>query len=121
VVLGLAFKNNTNDLRHTPVRPVVEALRATSAQVVIYDPLVSDTAAEAEFGLQQAASLAAAVEGADCIAVLAGHDRIRDLDFAALARQVSMPCLIVDGRAYYSRETITQLHELGYAYRGIGR
>ena len=24
-VLGLAFKNNTNDLRHTPVKPVVEA------------------------------------------------------------------------------------------------
>ncbi|HEY5988972.1 MAG TPA: nucleotide sugar dehydrogenase [Streptosporangiaceae bacterium] len=120
-VLGLAFKNNTNDLRHTPVAPVVAALRTAGARVEIYDPLVADSAAEAAFGQRQAASVAAAVAGADCVAVLAGHDQIRDLDFAGLARQVSLPALLVDGRAYYPPETLARLRALGFAYRGIGR
>ena len=120
-VLGLAFKNNTNDLRDTPVRPVVEALRSTCAQIAIYDPLVADSAAEARFGLAPAPSMEAAVDGADCVAVLAGHDRIRDLDFADLARRVSMPCLLVDGRAYYPRDAIARMRDLGFCYRGIGR
>jgi nucleotide sugar dehydrogenase len=120
-VLGLAFKNNTNDLRHTPVRPVVEALRSTCGQVRIYDPLVADSAAEAEFGLAQSPSFAHAVQDADCVAVLAGHDQFQAMDFAELAHQVSLPCLIVDGRAYYSRQTIETMRQLGFSYRGIGR
>jgi nucleotide sugar dehydrogenase len=120
-VLGLAFKNNTNDLRHTPVAPVVGALRSAGARVEIYDPLVADSAAEAAFGQRKAASVAEAVAGADCIAVLAGHDQIRGLDLADLARHVDLPCLMVDGRAYYSPQTLAQLRALGFAYRGIGR
>jgi dTDP-alpha-D-glucose dehydrogenase len=120
-VLGLAFKNNTNDLRHTPVRPVVEALRASCGQVAIYDHLVADDAARAEFGLQPSPSMHDAVQNADCVAVLAGHDRFRDLDFVDLARRVSMPCLVIDGRAYYPRQTIEQMRGLGFVYRGIGR
>jgi nucleotide sugar dehydrogenase len=120
-VLGLAFKNNTNDLRNTPVRPVVEALRRSCGQVALYDPLVADDAAQAEFGMQQSASLQDAVDNADCVAVLAGHDQFASLDFADLSRQVSMPCLIIDGRAYYPRPTIELIRGLGFAYRGIGR
>ena len=120
-VLGLAFKNNTNDLRHTPVRPVVEALHASCGRVTIYDHLVADDVAKAEFGLQQSPSVQDAVQDADCVAVLAGHDRFRDLDFVDLARRVSMPCLVIDGRAYYPRQTIEQMRGLGFAYRGIGR
>lgn len=120
-VLGLAFKNNTNDLRQTPVRPVVEALRRSCRCVTIYDPLVVGHAAEAEFGMQQSVSVEDAVQDADCVAVLAAHDTFRELDFADLAGQVSMPCLIIDGRAYYSSEKIGQMRGLGFAYRGIGR
>lgn len=120
-VLGLAFKNNTNDLRHTPVKPVIEALRSAGTQVAIYDPLVSDDAARAEFGLRQARSWEEAVTGADCVAVLAGHDRIKEIDFADIAQKVSMPCLLVDGRAYYSPETLATVRRLGFSYKGIGR
>jgi len=120
-VLGLAFKNNTNDLRRTPVLPVVQALRESCRTVTIYDPLVTAEQARAMFGLEQSASLAEAVQDADCVAVLAGHDSLRDLDLPDLAGRVSMPCLIFDGRAYYSRPVIDQMRGLGFAYRGIGR
>jgi UDP-N-acetyl-D-mannosaminuronic acid dehydrogenase len=120
-VLGLAFKNNTNDLRHTPVKPVIDALRMAAGSVTIHDPLVADYMAEQVFGLKNAPSWEAAVEDADCVAVLAGHDLIKKIDFADLAQKVSMPCLLVDGRAYYPAETIQRAQALGFSYLGIGR
>src|ERR1700722_17528346 len=86
-VLGLAFKNNTNDLRHTPVLPVVRALQASSGELAIYDPLVADEIAEAKFGMKQASSFEDAVRDADCVAVLAGHNQFATMDFADLARR----------------------------------
>lgn len=120
-VLGLAFKNNTNDLRHTPVLPVVQALQASCGELTIFDPLVADDIAEAMFGMRQAPSFEGAVKDADCVAVLAGHNQFATLDFADLARRVSMPCLVIDGRAYYPRPTIETMRDLGFGYRGIGR
>ena len=120
-VLGLAFKNNTNDLRNTPVKPVVAALREARAQVTLYDPLVDPETAFGEFGLQPAARLEDAVSGAHCVAVLAGHDQLQNLDFRELALLVARPCLLVDGRAYYPRGVIDQMREAGFIYRGIGR
>jgi dTDP-alpha-D-glucose dehydrogenase len=120
-VLGLAYKNNTNDMRNTPVRAVVDALRADGAQVSIYDPLITAQAAEAEFGLKPSPDFEDAVRDCDCVAVLAGHELFQNLDFADLAQRVSMPCVIIDGRAYYPKETIASLREAGFTYRGIGR
>jgi len=39
-VLGAAFKNNTSDLRSSPVRGVVEALVKAGMEVRVHDPLV---------------------------------------------------------------------------------
>src|ERR1700754_476601 len=54
-VLGLAFKNNTGDLRATPTVGAVEALREACAEVTIYDPLVDAEEAAGLFGQPQAA------------------------------------------------------------------
>ncbi|MEU8246002.1 nucleotide sugar dehydrogenase [Nonomuraea sp. NPDC048916] len=120
-VLGLAFKNNTGDLRATPTQPVVAALREAGAQVTLFDPLVDDDEAEKTFGLRPAASLEEAVRDADCLAVLAWHRQFEALDFAELRQWAGASCAVIDGRAYYSRETIARLRQLGFAYRGIGR
>lgn len=118
-VLGLAFKNNTGDLRATPTQGVVQSLAKAGADVRIYDPLVDPAIAEELFSIRPAASLQEAVDGADCLAVLALHNELAAIDFATLP--VAKPCLVVDGRAYYPKEKIASLRELGYAYRGIGR
>jgi nucleotide sugar dehydrogenase len=118
-VLGLAFKNNTGDLRATPTRGAVEALAKSGADVRIYDPLVDIDQAEALFGIKPAASLHEAVKNADCLAVLALHRQLEDIDFATLP--VAAQCIVLDGRAYYSKEKIASLRRLGYVYRGVGR
>jgi len=118
-VLGLAFKNNTGDLRSTPTRDVVEALREAGAEVSIHDPLVDTVQAEAMFGVPLTERLDDAVRDADCVAVLALHRDFEDIDFARLP--VAGSCLVLDGRAYYSKDKIGSLRDLGYVYRGIGR
>jgi dTDP-alpha-D-glucose dehydrogenase len=118
-VLGLAFKNNTGDLRATPTQGTVEALVKSGAEVRIYDPLVDVDRARALFGIKPAASLQEAVQDADCLAVLALHRQLEDIDFATLP--VAAQCLVLDGRAYYPKEKVASLRELGYVYRGVGR
>jgi UDP-N-acetyl-D-mannosaminuronic acid dehydrogenase len=118
-VLGLAFKNDTGDLRATPTRGVIEALAKAGAEVRLHDPLVDPGEAAEVFGARPEPELADAVRDADCVAVLAYHRCFREVDFGALP--VASPCLLVDGRAYLSAEEISELGARGYAYRGIGR
>ncbi|WP_242883811.1 nucleotide sugar dehydrogenase [Actinomadura litoris] len=118
-ILGLAFKNNTGDLRATPVRDVVAELLGAGVAVRSHDPLVDPDQAERLVGTRPAESLEDTVRDADCVAVLALHERFAGIDFAALP--VAASCLLLDGRAYYSKEKIAMLRELGYRYRGIGR
>ena len=120
-VLGLAFKNETGDLRLTPVRPLVAALVEAGAVTALYDPLADPAAVRAMFGAPLESSLEHTVAGADCVAVLAGHRAFHQLDLDWLAASVAMPCLLFDGRAYYPRATVARLRALGFAYRGIGR
>lgn len=120
-VLGVAFKNNTGDLRATPVLPVVTRLRQGGAEVAVFDPLADPGEVEKTFGLAPAATAEEALAGADCVAVLARHDAFDEIDFVALRESVAPSCVIVDGRAYYSRETIDRFRRHGFAYRGIGR
>jgi len=118
-VLGLAFKNNTGDLRATPTVAAVKELSKVVAQVRLYDPLVDAEQVESMFEITPSASLREATSNAECVAVFALHDEFADIDFAELPTAES--CLIFDGRAYYSREQIDGWREQGYAYRGIGR
>jgi dTDP-alpha-D-glucose dehydrogenase len=120
-VFGVAFKNNTGDLRATPVLPVVTSLRQGGAEVAIFDPLADPGEVEKQFGLAPVTTPQEALVDADCIAVLARHDQFDKIDFVAHRNDVASSCVIVDGRAYYPRELIDRFRRHGFAYRGIGR
>ncbi|MFE5245514.1 MULTISPECIES: nucleotide sugar dehydrogenase [unclassified Streptomyces] len=118
-VLGLAFKNDTGDLRATPVLDTVRALTRAGVTVRLHDPLVDAEEARAMFGLPLTATVEEAVRGADCVAVLALHRDFAGIDYAALP--VAENCVLFDGRAYYPKERVARFAEDGYVYRGIGR
>ncbi|ONI76463.1 UDP-glucose 6-dehydrogenase [Actinosynnema sp. ALI-1.44] len=120
-VLGVAFKNDTGDIRGTPVRGVVDSLRGAGTEVALFDPLADPAKVATEFRLAPRASLADAVDGADAVAILAGHRQFHDIDFAWLRTRARMPCLVFDGRVYYPAPVVRSLRELGFHYRGIGR
>lgn len=120
-VLGVAFKNNTGDLRETPVLPVVTRLRGLGAELTLFDPLADPDHVEKIFELTPVATAEEALAGADCIAVLARHDAFDDIDLVNFRQTVAPACVIIDGRAYYSRETIDRFRRHGFVYQGIGR
>jgi UDP-N-acetyl-D-galactosamine dehydrogenase len=52
LVMGLAFKENTPDLRNSKVADLVAELRANGARVDVWDPWVSAREAEEEYGIK---------------------------------------------------------------------
>ena len=118
-LLGFSFKSNSGDCRFTPVAPLVAKLRAAGCDLRICDPMV--TAAEAEHhGIDLVPGWQEAVEGADAVLILAGHDAFTGIaaeDFARLAPGA----LIYDGRIDYPRGRIAELEAAGLAYMGVGR
>ncbi|PRW64242.1 nucleotide sugar dehydrogenase [Actinopolyspora mortivallis] len=120
-VLGLAYKNNTGDLRETPTLPVVERLRRCGVSVSVYDPLADPREVETMFGVPPCVSAYEAASGADCVAVLAWHRAMENLDFGELARSTAEGCLVLDGRAYFTGDVIDGIEKCGFRYRGVGR
>jgi len=76
-VLGLAYKPNVDDLRESPAIEVSRLLQAAGARVTAYEPYKHNAEIR---GLPVAATLEAAVAEADILALLVGHDVLKELD-----------------------------------------
>ncbi|MFC6090012.1 nucleotide sugar dehydrogenase [Saccharothrix lopnurensis] len=120
-VLGLAFKSDTGDLRETPVAPFVEHLRNAGCTIRLHDGLAEPDRVRALFGQDPEPTIAAALAGADAVAILAGHREYRELTAADLRAATRAGCLVFDGRRYFTRDEISDLHAHDLQYRGIGR
>lgn len=120
-VLGYSFKTNSGDCRFTPVAPFLSALKAAGySDVAVCDPTVSQTEA-AQHGLSLVDDWREALDGADAVAIMAGHDAFRGIDPAAFKAHMAPGALIYDGRIYYDHDTIAALEAAGFTYRGVGR
>jgi UDPglucose 6-dehydrogenase len=94
-VLGLAFKPDTDDIRGSRAKPVVEGLRERGAEVVAYDPSGASEAMAERYDIAYVDSAAAALDGAYGACVVTDWPEFATLDreFDAMAREV-----VVDGR-----------------------
>ena len=117
---GLAFKANTDDIREAPSISVINALTAAGARVRAYDPVASANARAIVSGntrVELAESAAAALDGADVLAVITEWLEFRSPDFDQLARTLKAKA-IFDGRNLYDPATV---RAAGLQYFGIGR
>ena len=117
---GLAFKPNTDDMREAPSRNLLEALWAAGARVRAYDPVAMQEALRI-YGerddLQLVDCPLAAVQGADCLAIVTEWQVFRAPDFELLAKTLG-DRMIFDGRNLYD-PALPASHGLGYV--SIGR
>lgn len=75
LVLGVAYKPNVNDLRESPAFDVIHLLQEKGALVSYYDPFVPEV--DFEFvRMNSEKDLAAAVEKADCVAIITNHSKV---------------------------------------------
>jgi UDPglucose 6-dehydrogenase/GDP-mannose 6-dehydrogenase len=113
-VLGLAFKQGTDDMRESPAIPIVLELQRRGAVVTAFDPVAANEAARI-FGTaapRLAASLDEAVRDADAILLVTRWPEFGDLPRLVAARD-GQPPLLVDGRRMIDPHAVPR-------YRGIG-
>ncbi|MDV2582150.1 nucleotide sugar dehydrogenase [Alkalibacillus haloalkaliphilus] len=74
-ILGLAFKENVQDVRNSKVVDIVKELHDYDINVLVHDPLVKYEEVESEYGLTM--SREEELEDLDAIIVAVGHDEIK--------------------------------------------
>lgn len=120
-VLGISFKNNTGDCRFTPTKPILEKLEASGCALKVFDPWVGHSDALTVTSVPLVDNFKEVVEGADCVAFLAGHDEFKRIEVEALMNLAKPGAVIFDGRNLFDRKKIETLKNAGFKYRGIGR
>ncbi len=116
-LLGLAFKQDTDDMREAPSITIGDYCREEGAVVRGYDPVARETALRAMPYLELTDNAYELAEGADALVVLTPWNEFMQLDMARVKEAMHTPILI-DGRNLYEP---SKMRELGFQYRGIGR
>ena len=117
-VLGLAFKPNTDDMRHAPAIPLIESLIKFGAHVVAVDPIAVECAkavlpAEVEY----AEKASSALQGADAAVLVTEWPEFVALDWLVMGERMRRKVLF-DGRNVYDAD---DMKALGFEYYCIGR
>jgi len=116
-LLGLAFKENTDDLRESPAIGIAEYLVKGGADVYAYDPVAMENAAKELPVVNYVNSAYEAAEGADAVVIATPWNEFKNLDMGRILEGLKTPILI-DGRNMYDPDL---MHEMGFKYRGVGR
>jgi len=116
-ILGLAFKQNTDDMRDAPSIPLVTNLLKMGASISAYDPVAAENARKLLPDAEFAKDAYTAAKDADVLVVVTEWDEFRGLDLKRFAKSMRGK-LIVDLRNVYNR---ADAEEAGFTYIGLGR
>lgn len=117
VVLGLAFKPGTSDMREARSIYVIKKLLEKGAKVRACDPVAILEAQKIIAGVDFLSDPYEALAGADCLLLVTEWPEYQKLDFAKI-KKIMRSWIVVDGRNIYNRK---QLEKLGFIYGGIGK
>lgn len=116
-LLGLAFKQDTDDMRDSPAIAVVQALVDTGAKVRAFDPAAMEQARSLLPDIDYVDDAYRAIEGADALVIATPWDAFRALDLKRVARLLAAP-VVVDLRNILDP---AEVRAAGLVYTGIGR
>ncbi len=116
-LLGLAFKQNTDDMRDAPSITIAEYCADHGALVRGYDPVAMEVAQSIMPYMEMARDSYSLVEDADAVVVLTPWNEFMQLDMERIKSAMKQP-IMIDGRNLYDP---AEMRALGFTYRGIGR
>jgi UDPglucose 6-dehydrogenase len=117
-LLGLAFKEGTNDVRHSLSIRLYRALRDQGADVVGHDLLALEEVVELEPTLETSSDLQAIISGSDAIVALNVEPIYANIDWSDLGSTGGKP-YVVDTRGVLDQSSL-DANGIGYAVLGSG-
>ena len=116
-LLGLAFKENTDDIRESPAMYVAAMLHEQGADVRGYDPVAAENVQRAAPYIQLCNDPYELAKGSDAVVVMTPWNEFKSLDMEQIYKAMKQP-ILVDGRNLYDGQRMKQI---GFRYRGVGR
>jgi UDPglucose 6-dehydrogenase len=116
-VLGLAFKQNTDDVRSSPAIDLCQRMIKEGATLRVHDPKAMGKARAILSNVTFVDDMNDVAQGCDAIVVATEWDEFKKLDLERSRKALSAP-IMFDGRNLFDPE---EMEKLGWIYKSIGR
>jgi UDPglucose 6-dehydrogenase len=116
-VLGLAFKQNTDDVRMSPAIELCQRLQKEGAVLRVHDPKAMDKAKDFLKDAVYVDDMNDVAEGCDALVVATEWPDFKQLDLERARKLLSHPILF-DGRNLFDP---AEMEKLGFIYKSVGR
>jgi len=116
-LLGLAFKENTDDMRDAASIDIADGLIKAGATVRGYDPVARETAAPHMPKVKIYDNPYNMAEGCDALVVVTPWNEFKQLDLEKIKSLLKSP-IVYDGRNIYEPN---RMKEMGFTYKAVGR
>ncbi len=116
-VLGLAFKQNTDDVRMSPAIDLCQRLLKEGARLRVYDPQAMEKAKALLPDATYVGDMNEVAEGCDALVIATEWPQFKNLDLEKARKNLAHP-IIFDGRNLFD---VAEMERLGFLYKSIGR
>ena len=116
-ILGLAFKQNTDDMREAPAIDIIKLLQGAGAKIQAYDPQAIEQARSLVNDVAFCQNAYTCAEGASALVIVTEWDAFRALDLDRIKNALFQP-IVVDLRNIYPPD---EMRKRGFQYSSIGR
>ena len=116
-ILGLAFKQNTDDIRKSPAIDIIKLLLKEGAHIRCFDPLAMDNTKKILPNLTYCQDEYETSQSSDALVIATEWNQFRNLDLLKIKKLLKSPILL-DLRNLYEPP---QAKALGFIYEGVGR
>ena len=116
-VLGLAFKQNTDDVRSSPAIDLCQRLQKEGAILRVHDPKAMDKAKDILKNVTFVEDMNEVAEGCDALVIATEWPEFKNLDLERARKALTHPILF-DGRNLFDP---VEMEKLGFIYKSVGR
>ena len=116
-VLGLAFKQNTDDVRMSPAIDLCQRLQKEGAKLRVFDPQAMEKAKALLKDVTYVENMNDVAVGCDALVIATEWPEFKKLDLERARRELTHPILF-DGRNLFDPG---EMEKIGFIYKSVGR
>jgi UDPglucose 6-dehydrogenase len=116
-VLGLAFKQNTDDIRMSPAIELCQRLQKEGALLRVHDPKAMDKAKAVLRDVTFVQDMNEVAQDCDALVIATEWEEFKKLDLERARKALTHP-IMFDGRNLFDP---AEMERLGFIYKSIGR